>query len=226
MPVSDLQRTVAEIALRAAAGHGFALGGGVSLIAHGIISRPTKDIDLFTDREGAVAAAADAVEAALRAAGFQVERVERFGDIAEVWEGLTDNLAEWIVTGSGGSRVMVQMANVDRSRDPVTMSFGPVLHIEDAVGRKVVALAERAEVRDYVDVAAALARYTPDQLIGFARRTEPGLRDGELADAGRRLDHLGDGEFTRYGLSPADVATLRKRFATWPRGSAARWSKS
>ena len=218
MPISDLQRTVTEIALRVAAGHGFALGGGVSLIAHGITSRPTQDIDLFTDREGAVAAAAAAVEAALRDGGFEVERVERFGDLADVWEGLADNLAEWIVTGPGGSRVMLQMANVDRSRDPVTMSFGPVLHIEDSVGRKVVALAERCEVRDYVDVAAALVRYTPQQLIGFARRTEPGLTDRELADAGRRLDELRDGEFTRYGVRPADVAGLRERFAAWPRG--------
>jgi hypothetical protein len=217
MPVSDLQRRVAEIALGAAARHGFALGGGVSLIAHGIISRPTQDVDLFTDREGAVPAAAAAVETALGSAGFQVERVERFGDLAAVWEGLTDNLAEWIVTAPGGERLMLQMANVDRARDPVTMSFGPVLHIEDAVGRKVVALAERCEVRDYIDVAGALARYSPEQLIGFARRTEPGLTDQELADAGRRLDQLRDGDFTRYGLSPADAATLRKRFAAWPR---------
>lgn len=217
MPVSDLQRRVAGIALGAAARHGFALGGGVSLIAHGIISRPTQDVDLFTDREGAVPAAAAAVETALGEAGFRVERVERFGDLAAVWEGLTDNLAEWIVTAPGGERLMLQMANVDRSRDPVTMSFGPVLHIEDAVGRKVVALAERCEVRDYIDIAAALARYSPQQLIGFARRTEPGLTDQELADAGRRLDELRDGDFTRYGLSPADAATLRKRFAAWPR---------
>src|SRR5919109_4206516 len=104
MPVSDLQRRVAEIALGAAARHGFALGGGVSLIAHGIISRPTQDVDLFTDREGAVPAAAAAVETALGSAGFQVERVERFGDLAAVWEGLTDNLAEWIVTAPGGER--------------------------------------------------------------------------------------------------------------------------
>jgi hypothetical protein len=217
MPVGDLQRRIAEIALGAAARHGFALGGGVSLIAHGITSRPTQDVDLFTDREGAVAPAAAAVETALRAAGFQVEPVDRFGDLAAVWEGLTDNLAEWIITASGGDRLMLQMANVDRSRDPVTMSFGPVLHIEDAIGRKLVALAERCEVRDYVDVAAALARYGPGELIGFARRTEPGLTDEELADAGRRLDQLGDGEFTRYGLSQADVAALRERFASWPR---------
>jgi microcompartment protein CcmL/EutN len=51
MPVSDLHRRVAAVALTAAAGHGFALGGGNALLAHGVISRPTEDVDLFTDRE-------------------------------------------------------------------------------------------------------------------------------------------------------------------------------
>jgi hypothetical protein len=41
MPVSQLHREVAAIALRAASGHGFALGGGNALIAHGLIDRPT-----------------------------------------------------------------------------------------------------------------------------------------------------------------------------------------
>jgi hypothetical protein len=67
MPIDELQREVATIALRTAARHGFALAGGNALIAHGIIDRPTDDVDLFSDQETAVAAAADAVECALRA---------------------------------------------------------------------------------------------------------------------------------------------------------------
>lgn len=69
MPLSELHRQVAAIALRAAAGHGFALGGGNALIQHGVISRPTQDVDLFTDQEAGVLAAAGAVESALREAG-------------------------------------------------------------------------------------------------------------------------------------------------------------
>jgi hypothetical protein len=49
MPVTELHRQVAVIALRAAAGHGFALGGGNALLAHGIIDRPTQDVDVFSD---------------------------------------------------------------------------------------------------------------------------------------------------------------------------------
>jgi hypothetical protein len=51
MPVSDLHRQVAAVARAAAAKHGFALGGGNALLAHGVISRPTQDVDLFTDQE-------------------------------------------------------------------------------------------------------------------------------------------------------------------------------
>ena len=64
MPLDELHREVAAIALRAAARHGFALAGGCALIAHGVIGRPTQDVDLFTDDEHGVLAAADAVEPA------------------------------------------------------------------------------------------------------------------------------------------------------------------
>ena len=66
MPVNDFHRAVAATALRAAARYGFALGGGNALIAYGLIDRPTQDVDLFTDREHGVRAAAGAVETALR----------------------------------------------------------------------------------------------------------------------------------------------------------------
>jgi len=48
------QTQVARLALRAASRHGFALGGGHALIAYGIVSRPTEDVDLFTDEDGGV----------------------------------------------------------------------------------------------------------------------------------------------------------------------------
>jgi Nucleotidyl transferase AbiEii toxin, Type IV TA system len=66
MPLDVLHREVAAIALHAAARHGFALAGGCALIAHGVIGRPTQDVDLFTDDEDGVQAAAAAVETSLR----------------------------------------------------------------------------------------------------------------------------------------------------------------
>jgi hypothetical protein len=58
-----------------------------------------------------------------------------------------------------------------------------------------------------------------EQMIGFARRLDPGLTDSDSADAIQRLDQWGDRIFAPFGLGPADVAELRARFAAWPRSS-------
>jgi Nucleotidyl transferase AbiEii toxin, Type IV TA system len=222
MPVSGLHREVAAVALRAAARHGFALGGGNALIAHGVIDRPTEDVDLFTDREHGVAAAAGAVEASLREAGYVAERQDQAAGLAEVFEGMGEGLAEWIITAPDGREVMLQMAYFDRGRQPVLMEFGPVLDLDDVLGGKVAALAGRAAERDYIDVAAALARgCSVAQLIGLAMTLDPGLTAEDFADAGQRLDRLGDDRFARYGLAPEDVTRLREQFAAWPRAPGA-----
>jgi Nucleotidyl transferase AbiEii toxin, Type IV TA system len=54
---------LAEIGLRVAARYGFALAGGYAVQAHGILDRPSEDVDLFTawERRGDFATAVDAV---------------------------------------------------------------------------------------------------------------------------------------------------------------------
>jgi len=217
VPVSKFHGQVATIALRAAAPHGFALGGGNALIAHGVIDRATQDVDVFSDEQGGVAAAADAVDAALREAGFGTERRDETASLADIFYGIGEGLAEWIVTAPSGEQMLLQLAYFDRARKPVVMDVGPVLDLEDVVGGKICALASRVEPRDYVDVAAALGRYSREQMIGFARRLDPGLTDSDFADAARRLDQWGDRVFAPFRLSPEDVALLRERFASWPR---------
>ena len=217
MPLDELHRRVATVALRVANRYGFALGGGNALIAHGLITRPTQDVDLFTNEETGVEAAAGSVEAALRNAGFETEREDAAAGVSDMFEGMDEGLAEWTVTASDGQQIMLQMAYFDRTRQPVTMDVGPVLSLEDVVGGKVCALAGRAEPRDYIDTAAALKRYSIRDAIGLARRLDPGLDDRDFADAARRLDQWGDGIFAPFGLRPADVAALREAFRDWPR---------
>ena len=217
MPISELQREVAVIALRAAALHGFALAGGNALIAHGVIDRPTDDVDLFSNRETGVADAAEAVEDALREAGFQVERQDWAGGLQELFEGVDEGLAEWIITSPGGQQTMLQLAYFDRKHGPVIMDVGPVLDLKDLAGWKTVALVNRVEPRDYVDIAAALEHYTVEELISFAKRLDPGLENRDFQDAGRQLDRMPDRIFARYGFNAQDVAELREKFANWPR---------
>ena len=158
--------------------------------------------------------AANAVEAALRQAGYSAERQDKTAGLAEVFEGMGDGLAEWIITTPDGAQLMLQMAYFDRGRRPVLMEFGPVLDLDDAIGGKVAALATRAAERDYLDVAAALARgYSVAQLTALALAAE------DFAKRRPRLDRLHDDRFAPYGLTPDDVTRLRKQFAAWPRTS-------
>jgi Nucleotidyl transferase AbiEii toxin, Type IV TA system len=222
MPLGELHKLVATAALRTAASYGFALGGSNALIAHGLIQRPTLDVDLFTDQEHGVEAAADAVEVALTAAGFGVERRDKTAGLSDIFSGMGAGLAEWLITAPGGEQMTLQMAYFDRGSQPVVMAFGPVLDLEDALGGKVAALASRSYERDYWDTSVALQRYTPEQLIGFARRLDSGLQAEDFADAGRRLDRMADEAFADLGLTDQDIATLRARFAGWPREAEAR----
>jgi hypothetical protein len=72
-----------------------------------------------------------------------------------------------------------------------------VLAMEDVAGGKVCALASRVEARDYADTEWMLERYSPAELIGFARSLDPGLTAADFADAGTQLDRMGDEEFSR-----------------------------
>lgn len=69
-----LQRKVAQIAL--AGVEGFALAGSGAIREHGVIQRPTQDVDLFTTSQDVAAfgAAVDQMIAELRGSGFQSSR--------------------------------------------------------------------------------------------------------------------------------------------------------
>lgn len=218
-PPDEFQTTVARVALQAASDHGFALAGGNALVAHGIIDRPTHDVDLFTAEPGAVDAAARPVAEALAAAGLTVAPApaEHGVDLAEMFEGFDQEMAEYEVS-DGSQSVLLQLVRFDRSRPAVMMDIGPVLHPDDLVGSKVAAMATRAEPRDYADVAAALGSYSREELVALAHRADPDLADAEFADAMQLLDHLDDAVFTRlFGFSPEQAQGVRDAFAAWPR---------
>jgi len=212
MSVDDLYRDVARIALAVATKHGFVLGGGVAWLVNGLVQRPTEDVDLFTDTAGGVAAAAGEVAAALTAAGYRVVLEE--GD--ELFDGMSADLQEFLVTAKDRA-LRLTLCRLDRRRAPVVMDLGPVMHLDDLVATKVAALVNRREVRDYIDVAAALGRYGLPRILELAHHADPALDPADVADAGRYLDRLDNARFARYGLSEEQIGQLRERLAEWPR---------
>jgi hypothetical protein len=210
--LEDFYRDVARVALAVATKHGFVLGGGAAWLVTGLVDRPTEDVDLFTDTAGGVRAAAGEVTAALARAGYRVVREE--GD--ELFAGMDDDLREFVVAGPDRA-LRLTLCRLDRRRAPVVMDLGPVMHLDDLVATKVAALVNRREVRDYIDVAAALDRYPLPRVLELAAAADPALDPADVADAGRYLDRIDDARFALYGMDAPEIAALRRKLAAWPR---------
>lgn len=208
-----LQIEVARVVLAAAHPYRVALGGGLALVLHGAVHRPTKDVDVFSDVARDVVAAARLVEAALRDAGFEAVRVD---DGTTLVDDLDDYVVEWELRREGRI-VRLSLSCQARRHATIGMEVGPVMDLDDLLAWKTAALVGRARERDYIDVAAFLDRFPPDRLLAMARQVDPGLEDEDVPRVGRRLDRLPDEAFFPYELSAADVGELRRRFAGWPR---------
>ena len=140
------QRRIARLALEAAGDEaGFALAGSGAIREHGLIDRPTEDVDLFTvqQAETRFGTSLDRIIAALRAVGYTVETRRR-----------QDTFAQLTIVSAQGHSTGMDLGVDWRAHPPVRLEVGPVLAIEDAVGNKVGALFSRAETRDYLDVDA------------------------------------------------------------------------
>jgi hypothetical protein len=208
--VETVHLRLAEIGLRQAARYGFALAGGYAVQAHGILDRPSEDVDLFTawERRDDFAAAMDAVIAAYREGGYTVEITQRFETFARLE----------VADPSEPDRLYkVELAANWRAKPPVQMDIGPVLHVDDVVAGKMSALYTRAEPRDFLDIDAAVntGRYTRTQLCELAEQADAGFDRRILADLFAMLERYPDRRFAAYGADPAHIAAMRERFRQW-----------
>jgi hypothetical protein len=141
--VDAFHERLARVALSVGSDLGFALAGGYAVQAHGFLTRPSEDVDLFTSSERTdFRDGVTAIKSAYEKNGIEV-RVDVCSDhFARLW--VTD-------THSGQSG-KVELATDIRSQAPVTMSIGPVVHVDDVAGGKMGALFTRAEARDFIDI--------------------------------------------------------------------------
>lgn len=207
--LEGFQAEVAQVALLAIGAKGFALAGAGALVAHGLITRPTADLDLFSPTAGGPGQVSALLQAALTDAGYHVDVLEP----AEQHDGEFLRLQ----VHQDQHVLDIDVARDWRQHPPVRMQIGPVLHVDDAVGSKVTAMIGRGLPRDYIDVAAALTRYDRGDLLSLAFARDPGLRVIDVAHAMQLLDRLPDAPFGDYGLTGDDVGHVRRRLQDWPR---------
>lgn len=183
--------------------HGFLLAGGAALVAQGVTSRPTQDLDLFTSpgRGNVRTALADVAARA----------VERGWDVEVVREG--DTFAR-VIIHRGQDAVVLDLAVDATPQYPPTVTFlGPALDRDELAGRKVVALFDRAEVRDFADVYVLAKRYGTERLIELAGAVDAGFDRGVLAVMLDSLARFTDAEIPVPG--GVDAGAVREFFSRW-----------
>ena len=200
-PLTAFQVEVTTLFFGLEASTGFLLAGGAALLAHHLTERPTYDLDFFTRKGGAdVPTALSALEAAAIERGWQVTRLREVPTFARL-------------KISGPDELTVDLA-VDSApgRQPVVTCLGPSFDPEELAGRKLIALFDRAEARDFSDVRALVDRYGKALLMDRAAEVDPGFDRGVLAQMFGALNRIADGKIP---VSPSEVAGLRAFFAEW-----------
>ncbi len=82
----------------------------------------------------------------------------------------------------------------------------------------MVALLERHQVRDYIDVASLVdAGFTIPQLLDMAFAEDPSLSPEDVGDAGAHLGQIADERLARELPPGKTPGWVRAAFAAWPR---------
>ncbi len=204
----EAQRKMARIALSRTAEAGFVLAGSGAIREHGLIDRPTEDVDLFTMTQDAdeFARAVDHVVADLRENGYEVEEARRVAQFARLK-----------VLTVEGQRFDIDMGVDWRENDPVQLDVGPVLSVEDAVGNKIAAVYSRGEPRDYLDLDAIRrwGRFTDENLVRAAAERDIGFEVSMFVQQLEAVRRVTIRDVERYGVSAEQLDGVKERCMQW-----------
>lgn len=201
-PLTDFQIEVARAFFALPGSRGFLLAGGAALAAQGMTSRPTHDLDLFTaPGRGVVSEAVPALEAAAIARGWTTRRVRE-----------AETFARLVVTGATEALLIDLAVDATPERAPTMTIAGPALDPVDLAGRKVIALFDRAEARDFTDVHSLAARYGTDRLLELAAAVDAGF---DIDVFTQMLDSLSRFTDDEIPAPDGDAAAVRAFAADW-----------
>ncbi len=183
-----------------------ALTGGYAVQAHGLVDRLSQDLDVATENPDRMEDIAAAVHTGLEQRGWHVRVLE------------TAPLSARLIVTDPATQGECEVDILKEAlwRPPVRTEHGLVLSLEDVVGTKVRALADRGLARDLIDVQAASDRWPHVELEELGRRH---ARDSfDLSELQARLvgaDWIDDTEFAAYGLDEQAIIGLRRWAQKW-----------
>lgn len=180
----------------------YLVAGGAALLASGLIARPTEDLDLFAARPttSVTQAKADFVQALQ----------QRSYDVVIVQDGPT--FCRMIVTGVGEETLVDLAIDSPPHRQPTITVLGPTLAPLELAGRKLLALFDRAEARDFADVYVLAQRFGKEAMIEQAQALDAGFDLDVLTQMIGTLARFDDDEIP---LASRDVPGARDFFTQW-----------
>jgi hypothetical protein len=206
MNLNALHRRLLQDVLQIGNKFPFVITGGYAVQAHGLVDRLSRDIDVATNSPVPMSSLAGHLAAGLTECGWQV-RVIAVDPVS----------ARFMVTDPGtGEDCEVDILKEGFNAPPEATPYGPVLGLDDVIGTKVRALAERGYPRDLVDIHAASRIRSQGELERLGRRCA--WDEFSLDGLATRLDSVqwrADEEFSAYGLSRDEIANLRSWAQAW-----------
>lgn len=198
-------RRLIEAGLDLCEEYGLFLAGGYAMKAHGLVDRPSKDIDFATEHPLPVERLTERIVAGYRAKGFEVEATPGNHRFARLL--VTDPLT--------GEACEVDLMKAVLRVTPIVVDSCPVLGFDDAIGLKMRAVHDRGIARDLIDAAALAGEYTFERLEWLCRSHEPDFSLHRLASRLEAAEFIDDREFEDYGLSPDEVRRVKRFAAEW-----------
>ncbi|MEU4685625.1 nucleotidyl transferase AbiEii/AbiGii toxin family protein [Streptomyces xinghaiensis] len=189
------------------------LTGGYAVQAHGLVERFSRDLDVATENPAPMNEIVASLTAGLTARGWRTTHVQ------------TDPLSgRFLVTDPGtGEECEVDVLKEAFWAPPAQTPYGPVLSLDDVIGTKVRALADRGTVRDLIDVqAASRHRSTADLENLGRRRAEDEFSLEDLHDRLTGADWYEDEDYAAYGLDSGQIEELKAWALAWAEDLAAR----
>ena len=203
----DLQFKVAKLLLSDLGSYGFVLSGGRALIELGISTRPTQDLDFFTN-EWNDDRFEEAVTLAVRVlleAGFKVEIIRHQKSFAQLKVVCDEQSIE------------IDLGYDLREYSPATLSVGPVLSMRDAILNKISALYSRSLARDFIDLYYIRmgSNISEHQLLFLSQERDEGFLLPYFVESLRRVETLSIDDFSEYGITHELFSKIKRSSLEW-----------
>lgn len=183
--LTEFQIEIAQLFFRLKSSHPFRLGSGAALLANNLSYRPTHDLDFFCDSESPVipVVIVELCDELLRN-GWSYKIIQQSHSFVR----LKIEGPEILMVDIGVDALFNQPAHQTH--------IGPTFSVYELAARKVAALLNRAEARDFLDVFALSSQFAQEELLEAAQKFDAGLDRDNFKMALASITRFSDDELS------------------------------